>query len=354
MNYGIVILAGGKSSRMGMDKAMIELNGVRFLDKLVFELSGFDEVLVSVDNEKMHPEIEYPMVSDIVSDCGPMGGLYAALRKCRSDALVTVPCDVPLFSKAIADELCAYLEQDADAVITVTDDGRKHPLCGVYKKSCLPILKQCIEEGNYRMRDALEKLNVKIFQAEERSWRLKNINTQEELAKLKNRNCLAVCGWKNSGKTTLIEKLIPLLTGNGLKVATVKHDGHSYEPDVPGTDSYRFFQAGASTSVIYDKNKYSITRRSSITDDEVPVLAPEADIILLEGFKWSSYPKLEIVREENERPLIPDLQGRIAYVSDMEMHQKLPVLKLWNIQEIAAFIMKAYETGTLKERWKNE
>ena len=203
------------------------------------------------------------------------------------------------------------------------------------------------------MRDALAGLKVKTWQARKHSWRFLNVNTPEEFGKLKIRNCLAISGWKNAGKTTLIEKLIPVLAQHGLKVATVKHDGHRYVPDAPGTDSHRFFQAGASTSIIYDGEKYSLTRRGSVTDEELPGLAPEADIILLEGAKGTGYPKIEVVRRENGRPPIPDLKGRIAYVSDTEFSPEIPVFGLEDISEIAAFIVKACADGTLKERWKD-
>ena len=353
MNYGAVILAGGRSRRMGKDKAKLELNGIRFLDRLVCELSGFPELLISVNEKEKYPEMGYPPVCDIYQGCGPMGGLHAALLRCASAALVVVPCDVPFFSREIADEMCACMEGETDAVIAVTEDGREHPLCGVYKKSCLGVLEQCLEGQDYRMRDALAGLKVKTWRAGKQSWRLLNVNTPEELEKLQGRNCLAISGWKNAGKTTLIEKLIPALAQYGLNIAVVKHDGHRYVPDVPGTDSHRFFQAGASTSLIYDGEKYSLTRRGSVTDEELLRMAPEADILLFEGAKRTGYPKIEVVRRENGRPPIPDLRGRIAYVSDMELLQEIPVFDPEDISEIAAFILKACADGTLKERWKD-
>ncbi len=123
MKYGAVILAGGKSCRMGVPKSELQLNGTRFLDKLVYELSSLQEVMISVDDEKLHPEIEYPMVSDVVSGCGPMGGLYAALIKCTSDALAVVPCDVPLFSKALADKMCRCLDCETRIVRKRAEGG---------------------------------------------------------------------------------------------------------------------------------------------------------------------------------------------------------------------------------------
>ena len=70
---------------------------------------------------------------------------------------------------------------------------------------------------------------------------------------------IAVCGVKNSGKTSLIEKLIPILRRQGLKIAVIKHDGHDFEPDVPGTDSARLRQAGACAAAVFSDKRYMIT-----------------------------------------------------------------------------------------------
>lgn len=350
MTYGAVILAGGKSRRMGINKAELTMNGVRFLDKLVWELSGFEELWVSVDDETQHPEIQYPMVSDAFGDCGPMGGICSALMASKADALVVVPCDVPLFSEKLARKLCDCLEEGGDGVIIVTEDKREHPLCGVYKKSCLRILKACIREQDYKMGNGLKRMEVKKYQAGRDSWRLKNINTPGEWKRLTKRSCLAVSGWKNSGKTTLIEKLIPVLRERGITIAVVKHDGHSYQADVPGTDSYRFFQAGAAVSLIYDREKYSITVREKKRDEDVIGLVPEGDLVLLEGFKESEYPKLEIVRKETGGMPVSGLKGRIAYVSDMELQTDLPVFLPDDIQGIGNFIAERYEKGELAEQ----
>ena len=97
MNTGCLILAGGKSRRMGYRKSSLRLNGTTFLDKLIFELRDFPEILVSVDDAARHPEIPYSMIDDRYSDCGPMSGLYSALSVCESDALLVLPCDVSSF-----------------------------------------------------------------------------------------------------------------------------------------------------------------------------------------------------------------------------------------------------------------
>ena len=129
---------------------------------------------------------------------------------------------------------------------------------------------------------------------------------------------LAVSGVKNAGKTTLIERLIPALRARGLSVATVKHDGHRFDADRPGTDSFRFFEAGACGSAVYDPEKYQLVKRISVTESELTRFLPEADLILLEGFRESSYPKIEII-PLNCQP-VTDPATCLALVSDGELN----------------------------------
>ncbi|MDR1795944.1 MAG: molybdopterin-guanine dinucleotide biosynthesis protein B [Clostridiales Family XIII bacterium] len=105
---------------------------------------------------------------------------------------------------------------------------------------------------------------------------------------------IAVCGRKNSGKTTLIEALIPKLAARGVKVAVVKHHGHAFDPDVPGTDTWRFYQAGAVGTVISDDRCYMLSRRAETGAGDLVALFPDADLVLLEGYRDAGYPKIEL------------------------------------------------------------
>ena len=149
---------------------------------------------------------------------------------------------------------------------------------------------------------------------------------------------LAVSGVKNSGKTTLIERLLPLLAARGLRVAVIKHDGHSYVPDTPGTDSYRYFQAGACASVVYDHEKYTLSQRATVDETHFMNMLPEADLILLEGFKASSYPKLEIVRRGVSLEPVCEPASCLAYVSDVDYPFTKPVFQPDDTAAIAEYI----------------
>ena len=117
---------------------------------------------------------------------------------------------------------------------------------------------------------------------------------------MKTPGLFAISGVKNSGKTTYCEKVIPALTALGLQVAVIKHDGHEFEADVPGTDSSRCFAAGAVGTVVFSDTKFCAVRRWSAPDlDVLTALFPQADVILLEGFKHWSGPKIELVRRGN-------------------------------------------------------
>ena len=114
-----------------------------------------------------------------------------------------------------------------------------------------------------------------------------------DLSALKSKPLIyAVSGYKNSGKTTLISKLLPLLVQRGRKVAVIKHDGHDFVGDVPGTDTYRHQQAGAYGTAIFSQGHFMVNKHCDhVTEKDLIALFPEADIILLEGFKKGDYPR---------------------------------------------------------------
>ena len=129
---------------------------------------------------------------------------------------------------------------------------------------------------------------------------------------------LAVSGVKNSGKTTLITKLLPELKKRGLQVAVIKHDGHDFEADVPGTDSWKYAQAGADGTCVFSAKKYMVVKYAPAPSVEELIGAfPEADVILLEGFKYSEYPKIEVIRKGNSSESVCDPKNLLGIVTDL-------------------------------------
>lgn len=135
----------------------------------------------------------------------------------------------------------------------------------------------------------------------------------------KKQKIVAVCGVKNSGKTTLIEKLVRELAGRNVKTAVIKHDGHDFNCDIPGTDSYRFGQAGAYGTAVFSEHRIFVHKVGcGEREQELIDCFTEADLILLEGLKDSTYPKIEVIRKAVSDHPVSNPQGRMLIVTDCE------------------------------------
>jgi molybdopterin-guanine dinucleotide biosynthesis adapter protein len=152
---------------------------------------------------------------------------------------------------------------------------------------------------------------------------------------------IGLAGWSGSGKTTLITKVIPVLIGRGLKVATIKHAHHEFDIDRPGKDSWLHREAGAGEVVVASSRRWALVHELR-AEGEPPLadllakLAP-ADLVIVEGYKRHAHPKLEIYRASVGKPLIyPDDNCVVAIASDAPLlGAQLPVVMLDDIESIA-------------------
>ncbi|MCT8266603.1 molybdopterin-guanine dinucleotide biosynthesis protein B [Afifella sp. JA880] len=154
-----------------------------------------------------------------------------------------------------------------------------------------------------------------------------------------------ITGWKNSGKTTLVARLVSEFSERGLVVSTVKHAHHAFDIDHPGTDSFRHREAGAREVLLVSDRRWALMHELS-EEVEPPVeemlsrLSP-CDLILIEGYKKAPHPKLE-VRRRDGRPgqaLSDSDPSILAIASDYPVaNAKLPVFHLDDVAKIADFI----------------
>ena len=156
---------------------------------------------------------------------------------------------------------------------------------------------------------------------------------------------IGLAGWSGSGKTTLVSRVIPVLRRRGLKVATVKHAHHGFDIDVPGKDSWLHREAGASEVMIVSSRRWAILHELR-EEPEPPFAAMLAklspvDLVLVEGFKRHSHPKLEIYRAAVGKPLMhPEDDCIVAVASDAPLPQaQVPVLMLDDIERIADVLL---------------
>jgi len=153
-----------------------------------------------------------------------------------------------------------------------------------------------------------------------------------------------VVGWKNAGKTGLMERLVTEITGRGLSVSTVKHAHHSFDVDHEGKDSYRHRQAGATEVLLASRNRFALMHELR-NEDEPPLeallgkLAP-VDLVLVEGYKRDAHPKVEAHRSVTGNPLIaPGDETVRAVASDTPLEMDCPVFDRDDTKAIADFIL---------------
>ena len=165
------------------------------------------------------------------------------------------------------------------------------------------------------------------------------------------RKLIGLAGWSGAGKTTLIAALIPILTGRGLKVSTIKHAHHAFDIDQPGKDSWLHRQAGATEVLVASANRFALIHElrgaaEPSLEELLSRLAP-ADLVIVEGFRHGTHPKIEIFRPElGKPPLYPDDPMIVAVaapepIDGLTMHW----LPLNDPAVIAEWIMASHTNG---------
>lgn len=157
---------------------------------------------------------------------------------------------------------------------------------------------------------------------------------------------LGIAAWSGTGKTTLLVQVLPLLREKGIRVGMIKHAHHAFDIDTPGKDSHELRKAGAGQMLVASDQRWALMhdhaeRREPRLEELLALLQrDELDLILVEGFRHSAFPKIELHRPSLGRPLLfPEDPCVIALASDAPVETDLPRLDLNSPQEVAVFIM---------------
>ena len=155
---------------------------------------------------------------------------------------------------------------------------------------------------------------------------------------------LALIGRPNCGKTTLIENLIPALAEKGVRVGTIKHHHGEIQMDTPGKDTWRHKQAGAQVVLLSSPVGIGLIQDSAgdtPVEDLVSRYFQEVDLVIAEGYKWSTLPKIEVFRSTlYDEPMQEPGKTLVAMVSDVEIRQDLPWFKYDDIGSLVEFILE--------------
>lgn len=175
------MLTGGRSTRMGRDKALLPFRGrtlVEWVSEQVREAAG---AVSLVGAPERYAHLEIPCLAERYAGCGPLSGIEAALRQGAAEWSLVVACDMPGVAAPFLAELLAGAGAGVDAVVAVDEAGRVEPLCAVYGAAALPAVERALEGGSYAVQDVLRSLRLKRV-VTPAARLVRNVNTDEEWA----------------------------------------------------------------------------------------------------------------------------------------------------------------------------
>ena len=364
-----VILAGGKGRRMGgKEKALVPLLDRPLLSYVLESISGQVAPIALNINTSLDKfnKFGYQIIEDpIKGHLGPLAGILASLNWAHTlnhKWVLTLPCDTPFLPKNLVEEMIKVKSNDLSLDLVIArSKGYNHPVIALWKSELKSKLRIALEEGVRKI--DLFTANLKIGYVDFDSRKniqfdpftnlnspLDLIHAQQILGKLP--PFFGLAGWSGSGKTTLCTKLIENFTKIGVKVGTLKHAHHKFELDKPGKDSFNLRQAGARPMIISSKERFALIQENDGDEEKslfqmLETFAKEpinlCDIIIVEGYKNESIPKIEVYRPDINKPLLYKEDNNIfAIASDIKIESSIPSFDLNNINSISDFIIHKY------------
>jgi molybdopterin-guanine dinucleotide biosynthesis protein A len=173
-----IVLAGGKSTRMGTDKGLIRLSGKPMVQHVLDPLARVCHRILVVSGNPMYGMFGFELVKDEAPEFGPVMGILSGLRQSKTERNLILSCDAPFVTFDLLKQL-VLLSDDADVVAASSEKGI-HPLIAVYKRSCIPVFEQAVADDEHRLRTVLEHLKVEELIVDNDEL-VRNMNTQADL-----------------------------------------------------------------------------------------------------------------------------------------------------------------------------
>jgi len=177
----VYILCGGKSSRMQSEKGLVLFQDKPFVEHIIQAVLGVTSNIKLITNGTDYDYLTYQKLPDLVTDKGPLGGIYTALTDSETEFNLILSCDIPLISTELLQELISKHNEEAEITIFASE-SRLHPLIGIYSKKVVPVIKSAIDNDDLKMMNLLAKIPHQIITIEEsENFHLTNINSLDEL-----------------------------------------------------------------------------------------------------------------------------------------------------------------------------
>ena len=353
-----VLLARDAGGRTGVDKSVLTLGGRSLLARgASFLRSLFPQVAVSVaagGTPDLGDAADLIAVPDAFAGASPLVGIASALQHFQAPIFVSA-VDLAFPDPHLARVLLEALG-DADVCLPRVDELLE-PLFAVYSHTCLEPMRRALGRGEHRTDASFPELRVRTVAIDDRAPFL-NVSSPSDLERARQIEraaavhgrrpaLVAIVGKSDSGKTTLVERLLPELLRLGIRVATVKHDAHGFDIDHPGKDSYRHGAAGAVAYVVSSPARVAyvgtVEQELSLTDIVERFFA-DVDLVVAEGYKRSALNRVEVFRlaAGHGEPLCEPGQS-LALVTDAPL-QHPHRLALDDAAGLAAFLARRLDS----------
>ncbi len=184
MSIGAIILSGGKSSRMGSEKGLVDFNGKPMIQWAIDCIRPLTDEILIVANDAAYEQFGYSVQEDEAKGDGPLSGLVSGIRHAKTDLNFLLPCDMPLMDRRLLEWMLETYDEEAAAVCTFED--HLQPLVGMYHRKCLPTLERLLARNQLKMRIALDELQAAVLDPQRSlagfhpDW-MRNFNSKAEI-----------------------------------------------------------------------------------------------------------------------------------------------------------------------------
>ena len=321
-DISLLIIAGGRSSRMKEDKRLIEIDGLTLLESILIKASSenFNSVFLCVEKrlpfiEKLASKYNVSILVDKIQSAGPMSGLAEGLKNIKTEWALTVSCDMPFFEFDVLRPLIDNLT-DEIKVLLPSSQGMKQPLSAFYHNSLSKNFYEALQGGQRKLQKIIDQVPSRMLELSTDTAAFFNVNTASDLRLARGRAAnfkrkvpiiSIIAPASNTGKTTFIEKLIKKLQLLGCKTGVVKSDAHGFNLDVEGKDSYRFQEAGAQSVAVVSPNGWTLIQKTDnrATLEQIADKMDNVDLILTESRTHGIRPAISLYRGLG-KPIIND------------------------------------------------
>lgn len=180
-----IVLAGGKSTRMGANKGLMPFGDKKLVEHVLDQVRAITDQVMIVANDPAYRDLGYPCVEDAWKDKGPLAGILTGLMQAPTDKILVVGCDMPFLT---GDLLLALVNNMGDEEVLLAEhEGRPEPLCSIYDRRCIRRLQGALQKEQLKITDALAGLRTRVISFDGEPWfrgnEFANINTPEEREK---------------------------------------------------------------------------------------------------------------------------------------------------------------------------